>query len=135
MNLEIKLESNLAIITPTRRRLSWNQYVLDHKSNHRISLSTPPSGSFHPIIDHNLTPLSQRYLPNTKVTTNSINQCSYRFYGPNEQGVLDMFVIVFISDILIYSRSEEEYANYIRIILQTLKDRQLFDKFSKCEFR
>ena len=47
---------------------------------------------------------------------------------------LDLFVIVFISDILIYSRSEEEHASYLRVVLQTLKDRQLFAKFSKCEF-
>ena len=47
---------------------------------------------------------------------------------------LDLFVIVFIDDILIYSRSEEEHASYLRVVLQTLKDRQLFAKFSKCEF-
>ena len=44
-----------------------------------------------------------------------------------------MFVIVFIDDILIYSRSEDEHASNLRIVLQTLKDRQLFAKFSKCE--
>ena len=47
---------------------------------------------------------------------------------------LDLFVIVFIDDILIYSRSEEEYASHLRVVLQTLKDLQLFAKFSKCEF-
>ena len=47
---------------------------------------------------------------------------------------LDLFVIVFIDDILIYSRSEEEHASHLRVVLQTLKDRQLFTKFSKCEF-
>ena len=35
---------------------------------------------------------------------------------------LNMFVIVFIDDILIYSRSEEEHASYLRVVLQTLKD-------------
>ena len=45
-----------------------------------------------------------------------------------------MFVIEFIDDILIYSRSEEEHASHLRLFLQTLKDRQLFAKFSKCEF-
>ena len=44
------------------------------------------------------------------------------------------FVIVFIDDILIYSRNEKEHANNLRIVFQTLKDRQLFAKFSKCEF-
>ena len=47
---------------------------------------------------------------------------------------LDLFVIVFIDDILIYFRNEEEHASHLRIVLQTLKDRQLFAKFSKCEF-
>ncbi|KAH0706017.1 hypothetical protein KY285_010545 [Solanum tuberosum] len=46
----------------------------------------------------------------------------------------DLFVIVFIDDILIYSRNEEDHASHLRVFLQTLKDRQLFAKFSKCEF-
>ena len=47
---------------------------------------------------------------------------------------LDLFVIVFIDVILIYPRSDEEHASHLRFVLQTLKDRQLFAKFSKCEF-
>ncbi|KAH0758120.1 hypothetical protein KY290_021613 [Solanum tuberosum] len=47
---------------------------------------------------------------------------------------LDLFIIVFIDDILIYSRNEKEHASHLRVVLQTLKDRQLFAKFSKCEF-
>ena len=47
---------------------------------------------------------------------------------------LDWFVIAFIDDILIYSRREEDHANHLRFFLQTLKDRQLFAKFSKCKF-
>ena len=47
---------------------------------------------------------------------------------------LDLFVIVFIDDILIYSRSEEEHASHLKLVLQTLKDCQLFAKFSKCRF-
>ncbi|KAH0723877.1 hypothetical protein KY290_005311 [Solanum tuberosum] len=47
---------------------------------------------------------------------------------------LDLFVIVFIDDILIYSRNEEEHVTHLRVVLQTLKDRQLLSKFSKCEF-
>ena len=47
---------------------------------------------------------------------------------------LDLFIIVFIVDILIYSNSEEEHASNFKVVLQTLKDRQLFANFSKCEF-
>ena len=47
---------------------------------------------------------------------------------------LDTFVIVFIDDILVYSWSEEEHAEHLRIVLQTLRDKQLYAKFSKCEF-
>ena len=47
---------------------------------------------------------------------------------------LDLFVIMFIDNILIYSKSEEDHANHLRIILHTLKDHQLYAKFSKYEF-
>ena len=47
---------------------------------------------------------------------------------------LDMFVIVFIDDILIYSRIEEDHASRLRIVFQTLKENELYAKFSKCEF-
>ena len=47
---------------------------------------------------------------------------------------LDQFVIVFIDDILIYSKNAEEHAVHLGIILQSLRDKQLYAKFSKCEF-
>ncbi|XP_071906161.1 uncharacterized protein [Coffea arabica] len=47
---------------------------------------------------------------------------------------LDRFVVVFIDDILVYSRSREEHEQHLRIVLQTLREHQLFAKFSKCEF-
>ena len=47
---------------------------------------------------------------------------------------LDEFVVVFIDDILIYSKTEEEHKEHLKIVLQELRDHQLFEKFSKCDF-
>nr|GFA17558.1 putative reverse transcriptase domain-containing protein [Tanacetum cinerariifolium] len=47
---------------------------------------------------------------------------------------LDKFVIVFIDDILIYSKSEEEHEQYLRTVLDLLKKENLYAKFSKCKF-
>ncbi|KAL0537620.1 hypothetical protein IC582_026603 [Cucumis melo] len=47
---------------------------------------------------------------------------------------LDTFVIVFIDDILIYSKTEAEHEEHLRIVLQTLRDNKLYARFSKCEF-
>jgi hypothetical protein len=46
----------------------------------------------------------------------------------------DKFVVVFIDDILIYSKSKAEHAKHLRIVLQRLRDHKLYAKFSKCEF-
>ena len=50
------------------------------------------------------------------------------------QPYLDRFVIVFIDDILVYSGSSEEHSEHLRIVLQTLRERQLYAKLSKCQF-
>ena len=47
---------------------------------------------------------------------------------------LDKFVVVFIHDILIYSKSEEEHKEHLKIVLQELQEHQLYAKFSKCDF-
>ena len=50
------------------------------------------------------------------------------------QPYVDQFVVVFVDDILIYSQSEWEHEYHLRIVLQLLRDHQLYAKFSKCEF-
>ena len=50
------------------------------------------------------------------------------------QPYLDQFVIVFIDDILIYSSSKEDHEEHQRVILQILRENQLYAKFSKCQF-
>jgi hypothetical protein len=48
---------------------------------------------------------------------------------------LDKFVVVFIDDILIYSQSEEEHVDHLKMVLQRLREHQLYANSSKCEFR
>ncbi|WVZ70304.1 hypothetical protein U9M48_018980 [Paspalum notatum var. saurae] len=47
---------------------------------------------------------------------------------------LDKFVVVFIDDILIYSKTEEEHEEHLRLVLQKLREHKLYAKLSKCEF-
>ncbi|GJZ37790.1 putative reverse transcriptase domain-containing protein [Tanacetum coccineum] len=53
-----------------------------------------------------------------------------RVYKP----YLDKFVIVFIDDILIYSKTKQEHKEYLKVILELLKKDELYAKFSKCKF-
>ena len=50
------------------------------------------------------------------------------------QHYLDQSIVVFVDEILIYSQSEWEHEYHLRIMLQSLRDHQLYTKFSKCEF-
>jgi len=47
---------------------------------------------------------------------------------------LDKFVVVFIDDILVYSKNKEEHAEHLKIVLTHLREHQLYAKFSKCDF-
>ena len=47
---------------------------------------------------------------------------------------LDKFVIIFIDDILIYSKSQAEHEGHLRTVLQTLSEHELYAKLSKCDF-
>ncbi|KAG8492987.1 hypothetical protein CXB51_010205 [Gossypium anomalum] len=50
------------------------------------------------------------------------------------QPYLDRFVVVFIDDILVYSETETKHDEHLRIVLQVLREKELYAKFSKCEF-
>jgi hypothetical protein len=64
------------------------------------------------------------------------NAPAYFMYMMNKvfMEYLDKFVVVFIDDILVYSRNEEEHEGHLRLVLQKLQDHKLYAKLSKCEF-
>ena len=47
---------------------------------------------------------------------------------------VDQFVVVFIDDILVYSKDRENHDTHLRVVLETLRKEQLYAKLSKCEF-
>jgi hypothetical protein len=64
------------------------------------------------------------------------NALAYFVYLMNKvfMEYLDKFVMVFINDILVYPRSEEEHEEHLHLVLQKLKEHRLYAKLSKCEF-
>ncbi|KAK1660558.1 hypothetical protein QYE76_048717 [Lolium multiflorum] len=89
----------------------------------------------------------RRVTTNKKFAPNNPNNRNGRLYHMNAKKLrkpqtlcwifmnfLDKFVVVFIDDILIYSKSEEEHEQHLEVVLDTLREHQLYAKFSKCEF-
>jgi len=64
------------------------------------------------------------------------NAPAYFMYMMNKvfMEYLDKFVVVFIDDILVYSKDEEEHAAHLRLVLQKLREHKLYAKRSKCDF-
>jgi hypothetical protein len=64
------------------------------------------------------------------------NASAYFMYLMNKVFIeyLDKLVVVFIDDILIFSKTEEEHENHLRLVLEKLRSNQLYAKFGKCEF-
>jgi hypothetical protein len=64
------------------------------------------------------------------------NALTYLMYMMNKvfMEYLDKFVVVFIDDIFVYSRSEEEHEDHLRLVLQKLRDHKLYATLTKCEF-
>ena len=50
------------------------------------------------------------------------------------QSYVDQFVVVFIDDILVYSKDREDHDTHLQVVLETLRKEQLYAKLSKCEF-
>ena len=47
---------------------------------------------------------------------------------------MDKFILIFIDDILVYSKNKEEHEEHLRVVLQVLREHHLYAKFSKCDF-
>jgi hypothetical protein len=64
------------------------------------------------------------------------NASAYFMYLMNKVFMehLDKFVVVFINDILVFSKMEEEHEKHLRLVLEKLRSNKLYAKFSKCEF-
>ena len=64
------------------------------------------------------------------------NAPAYFMYMMNKvfMEYLDKFVVVFIDDILVFSKTKEEHAEHLRLVLQKLREHKLYAKRSKCEF-
>jgi hypothetical protein len=64
------------------------------------------------------------------------NAPTYFMYMMNKvfMEYLDKFVVVFIDDILVFSKTEKEHAEHLRLVLQKLREHKLYAKRSKCEF-
>jgi hypothetical protein len=64
------------------------------------------------------------------------NAPAYFMYLMNKVFIeyLDKFVVVLINDILVFSKNEKEHEKHLRLVLQKLREHQLYAKLSKCEF-
>jgi hypothetical protein len=72
----------------------------------------------------------------TVISFRLTNAPTYFMYLMNKvfMEYLDKFVVVFIDDILVYSKREEEHVEHLRMVLEKLRANRLYAKFSKCEF-
>jgi hypothetical protein len=72
----------------------------------------------------------------TVISFGLTNAPAYFMYLMNKVFIkyLDKFVVVFIDDILIFSKTEKEHEKHLRMVLEKLRSNQLYAKFSKCEF-
>ena len=66
-------------------------------------------------------------LTNAPTDFMDLMNCVFRLY-------VDRFVMVFIDDILVYSKYREDHDTHLRVVLETLRNEQLYAKLSKCEF-
>ena len=96
---------------------------------HQLMLreSDIPKTTFHTRYGHYEFIVMPFGLTNAVATFMDMMKCIYRPY-------LDQFVVVFVDDILIYSKIEEEHEQHLHLALQKLRENQLYAKLEKCDF-
>ena len=93
----------------------------------RIKTEDVPKTAFNTRYGHYAFLVMPFGLTNSPTAFMDLIQCVFRSY-------LDQFVVIFIDDIPVFSKSEEEHERHLRIVLQTLREHKFFTKFSNCEF-
>ncbi|WJZ82891.1 hypothetical protein VitviT2T_002615 [Vitis vinifera] len=92
-----------------------------------IRESDIPKTAFHTRYGHYGFVVMLFGLTNALAAFMDVMNCIYQPY-------LDPFVVVFVDDILIYSKSREEHGHHLHMTLQTLREHQLYAKLEKCDF-
>lgn len=93
----------------------------------RVRESDIPKTAFRIQYEHYKFVLMSFGLTNTSVAFTDLMNQMFRPY-------LDSFMIAFIDDMLVYSKSEADHVRHLRTVLQRLREEKLYSKFSKCEF-
>jgi hypothetical protein len=130
------------VMVKNKYPLSMIDDLFDHLKDAKIFLKIDLRSRYHQVRikykDNNKTTFRTRYghykftvvlfgLSNAPTIFMSLMNGVFRDY-------LDKFVIVFLDDILVYSRTEEEHEQHLRMVLQVIREHQLYAKLSKCSF-
>ncbi len=105
-------------------------YKIDLRSSYhqvRVKESDVPQTAFRTQYGHYEFIVMPFGLTNAPTAFIDLMNCIFHPY-------LNRFIMVFIDDMLVYSKNQEEHDEYLRVILQTLREKQLYAKLSKCDF-
>jgi len=110
---------DVAIFSKIDLRLGYHQLRIKGSYTHKIAVKTRYAHYEFVVLPFGLM--------NAPVTLMNLMNSVYQEY-------LDMFVLVFLDDILIYSRNKEEHNRHLRLALELLRRNQLYGKLLKCDF-